>query len=232
MPPRYLVPRQAIRLPLSPVRLSSWSSVQLSRSASTTASKPTIVDLSRELKHRALCHPFHPPFVMTPWDTHQPMVAGNATFRSSSYYISMSDHAGTHVDAPKHFDPAPGALSVDQMPLSDFYTEGVCLDLSHAELGAGITVEEMEAALAASGQEIKQGDTVLLYMAYNKRVSPEDPRWQHDFPGLLPESVNWLADKGCKIFGVEAVSPAPEGELNFIAHNLCGERGITHIEGL
>lgn len=67
---------------------------------------------------------------------------------------------------------------------------------------------------------------------YNKRVSPEDPRWQHDFPGLAPESVHWLADKGCKIFGVEAVSPAPEGELNFIAHNLCGERGITHIEGL
>ena len=48
----------------------------------------------------------------------------------------------------------------------------------------------------------------------------------------MPQSVHWLADKGCKIFGVEAVSPAPEGELNFKAHNICGERGITHIEGL
>ncbi|KAI0174336.1 putative cyclase [Pestalotiopsis sp. NC0098] len=169
---------------------------------------------------------------MTKWDTHQPMVAGAATFRSSSYYLSMSDHAGTHVDAPKHFDPAPGALSIDQMPLADFYTEGVCLDLSHAELRAGITVPEMEEALEKSGQEIKQGDTVLLYMAFNKRVSCDDPRWQHDFPGLVPESVHWLADKGCKIFGVEAVSPAPEGELNFLAHNICGERNITHIEGL
>jgi len=80
--------------------------------------------------------------------------------------------------------------------------------------------------------------------------------------------VHWLADKGCRIFGVEAVSPAPEGEfsvenaihilvridlfvvpvsliewlrisltarageLNFKAHNICGERGITHMEGL
>lgn len=77
----------------------------------------------------------------------------------------MSDHAGTHVDAPKHFDPTRGALSIDQMPLSDFYTEGICLDLSHARLRAGIGAEEMEAALAASGQEIMQGDTVLLYMA-------------------------------------------------------------------
>lgn len=93
------------------------------------------------------------------------MVAGETTFRTASYYISMSDHSGTHVDAPKHFDPTPGALSVDQMPLNEFYTEGICLDLSHAELGASIGVEEMESALLASKQEIKQDDTVLLYMA-------------------------------------------------------------------
>ena len=146
----------------------------------------------------------------------------------------MSDHAGTHIDAPKHFDPTPGALSVDQMPLSDFYTEAICLDLSHAPLKSSIPVSDMEAALAKSRQEIRDGDTVLLYMAYNARVSPEaEPeRWQHDFPGLALESVHWLADRGCKIFGVEAVSPAPEGELNFQAHNACGERGITHMEGL
>ena len=202
------------------------------QSLATGATKPTIIDLSRPLQHRSLCHPFHPHFVMTPWDTHQPKTAGNTTLRSASYYISMSDHAGTHVDAPKHFDPTPGALSVDQMPLSDFYTEAICLDLSHVELGASIPVSEMETALTESGQEIKPGDTVLLYMAYNARVSSDELRWQHDFPGLAPESVHWLADKGCKIFGVEAVSPAPEGELNFKAHNICGERGITHMEGL
>jgi kynurenine formamidase len=144
----------------------------------------------------------------------------------------MSDHAGTHVDAPKHFDPTPGALSIDQMPLSDFYTSAICLDLSHVELKAQISVQEVEEALANSREEIRQGDTVLLYMAYNKRVPFHNPRSQHDFPGLSLEAVHWLADRGCKIFGVEAVSPAPEGEPNFLAHNACGERGITHIEGL
>lgn len=118
------------------------------------------------------------------------------------------------------------------MPLSDFYTSAICLDLSHVELGASISVPQMEEALTASGQEIREGDTVLLYMAFNERVHFDDPRWQHDFPGLALESVHWLADKGCKIFGVEAISPAPEGELNFLAHNACGERNITHIEGL
>ena len=34
------------------------------------------------------------------------------------------------------------------------------------------------------------------------------------------------------MFGVEAISPAPEGEPNFKAHMACAERGITHMEGL
>ena len=100
------------------------------------------------------------------------------------------------------------------MPVEDFYTEAICLDLSHVELKAEISVKEMEEALAKSGQEIKQGDTVLLHMAFNKRIQFDDPRWQHDFPGLSLAAVYWLADRGCKIFGVEAISPAPEGEPN------------------
>jgi kynurenine formamidase len=200
--------------------------------ATATSKQPALIDLSRDLYHRAPAHPSHPPIVITPWDTHAPKKAGNTILRSASYYLSLSDHAGTHVDAPKHFDPTPGALSIDQMPLSSFYTPAICLDLSHAALKAAITVPEMEDALLKSGETIQEGDTVLLYMAYNKRVPFDDPRWQHDFPGLALESVHWLADRGCKIFGVEAVSPAPEGELNYQAHNACGKRGITHIEGL
>jgi len=188
--------------------------------------------LSRELYHRALAHPFHPPIVITPWDTHQPKKAGNTVLRSASYYISFSDHAGTHVDAPKHFDPTPGALSIDQVPLENYYTSAIALDLSHIPLKAAATVQDMEDALAKSGEDIRTGDTVLIYFAFNKRVHFDDPAWQHDFPGLSLEAVHWLADKGIVSFGVEAVSPAPEGELNFQAHNACAERGITHMEGL
>lgn len=111
----------------------------------------------------------------------------------------MSDHAGTHVDAFKHF--GPGGAPIDEMPLEDFYTSAIALDLSHVELGASISVGEMEAALRASGEEIRRGDTVLVYMGFNKRVHFDEPRWQHCFPGLHPDAVEWLAGKGCGMFG-------------------------------
>ncbi len=190
------------------------------------------IDLSREIFHRTQTHPSHPPVVMTVWGDHsEKKVAGNTVFSSKALYFSMSDHAGTHVDAPVHFDPRPDALSVEQMPLEKFYTSAICLDLSYVPLKHAITVKEMEAALVKSGQEIRKGDTVLIWMATNERLLGK-PGYLHDFPGLALESVHWLADRGIGMFGVEAISPAPEGQLNFQAHMACAERGITHMECL
>jgi kynurenine formamidase len=191
-----------------------------------------LIDLSREIFHRTQAHPSHPPVVMTVWGDHsEKKTAGNTVFTSKAMYLSMSDHAGTHVDAPVHFDPRPGAASIDEVPLEDFYTPAICLDLSHVPLKHSVGVAEMQAALAKSGQEIRPGDTVLLWMATNERLLGK-PGYLHDFPGLALESVHWLADFGIKMFGVEAISPAPEGEPNFLAHMACAERGITHIECL
>ena len=191
-----------------------------------------LIDLSRDLFHRTQTHPSHPPVVITVWSDHaEKKHAGNTVFSSKAMALAMSDHAGTHVDAPAHFDPRPGALSIDEVPLEKFYTSAICLDLSHVALKQTIGAAEMQAALDASGQEIRAGDTVLLYMATNERLLGK-PGYLHDFPGLALESVHWLADRGIGMFGVEAISPAPEGEPNFLAHMACTERGITHMECL
>jgi kynurenine formamidase len=190
------------------------------------------VDLSREIFHRTQVHPAHPPVIVTTWYDHsEKKRAGETEFSSKALSIALSDHAGTHVDAPVHFDSRPGAASIDQLPLEKFYTSGICLDLTPVPLRHSVTIGEMEAALAKSGQEIRPGDTVLLYMATNERLLGK-PGYSHDFPGLAVESVHWLADRGVGMFGVEAVSPAPEGEPNFQAHLACAERDITHMECL
>ena len=88
-----------------------------------------LIDPSRELYHRTPTHPSHPPVVLTDWNTHAEIKEdGGVTFTSRSMMMSMGDHAGTHVDAPSHFDARPGALTVDQVPLENFYTEAVCLE--------------------------------------------------------------------------------------------------------
>lgn len=191
-----------------------------------------LIDLSREIHHRTPAHPSHPPVVTTVWNDHAEIKTAGATkFSSKALYLSMSDHAGTHVDAPIHFNSDPNAASIDQVPLENFYTEAICLDLSHVPLRHEISVTELAEALATSGQVIKPRDTVLIHMGVNDRLFGK-PEYLHDFPGLHVDAVHWLADHDIVAFGVEAISPAPEGEPNFKAHLACAERGITHMECL
>lgn len=178
-----------------------------------------IIDLSRELFHRTQTHPSHPPVIMTVWNDHsEKKVAGDTVFTSKALSIALSDHAGTHVDAPVHFDPRPGALSIDQVPLANFITSAFCIDLSHVPLKHAASVAEVEAAVKQSGQDIRKGDTVLILLGTNARLLGK-PGYGHDFPGLSIGAIHWLADRGIGMFRVEAISPAPEGELNFRAHH-------------
>ena len=191
-----------------------------------------LIDLSREIAHRMPVHPAHPTVAIGCWNDHDEIHrAGNTTVTSKSLHLSLGDHAGTHVDAPCHFDPDPKAPSIDQLPLENFYTEAVCLDLSHVPLRHEITVAELEAAERAAGVAIRPGDTVLIYMAHYGRTWGTDA-YLHDFPGVSVEAARWLGSKGIVSFGVEAVSPGTEGESNFKVHLVCKEMGFTHMEGL
>jgi kynurenine formamidase len=73
-----------------------------------------LIDLSREIAHRMPVHSAHPTVAIGCWNDHDEIHrAGNTTVTSKSLHLSLGDHAGTHVDAPCHFDPDPKAPSID-----------------------------------------------------------------------------------------------------------------------
>jgi kynurenine formamidase len=192
-----------------------------------------LIDLSRTVHHRTPTHPAHPPVTAVVWNDHDELKeADGVRFSSKSLFLTLGDHAGTHVDAFNHFDAAPDAPSIDQMPLERFYTEAICLDLSATPLEGDVSGADLEAAEAASGERIREGDTVFLYMAFNDRVRLDDPRYLTQFPGLTKESAEWLGHKGIAAFGVEAVSPGRPGRNNYLVHQVCRDLRFTHMESL
>jgi kynurenine formamidase len=91
------------------------------------------------------------------------------------------------------------------MPLTMFYTEGICLDLSHKGLSELIEPADLEAALSEAGLEIKPGDTVLLYTDHFRRAfGTED--W-HNGPGVSTDAARWLGQQEIAAFGVETMAP-------------------------
>ncbi|MFT5617969.1 MAG: kynurenine formamidase [Arenicella sp.] len=122
------------------------------------------------------------------------------------------------------------AESIDKMPLSMFYTEGICLDVSHKGLKELITVSELENACEKANVEIKNGDTVLIYTNhYRNAFQTED--WTNG-PGITIESAVWLGEKRIVAFGMETMSPGVPKVSNKEVHRICGRMGFTHYENM
>src|ERR1700756_4253139 len=64
---------------------------------------------------------------------------------AASCLVVLGDHIGTPVDALRHF--REGAPGPEGIPLEYCYGDGVCLDFRHLPKGAGITIDDMKAAL-------------------------------------------------------------------------------------
>src|SRR5206468_376892 len=89
-----------------------------------------IIDLSRELYHRTPSYPGHPPIIHGVWKTHEESFADSGNvYGLSSMFISMADHGGTHIDAPRHFGKT--GQPINEYPLENCIVPGICLDLRH-----------------------------------------------------------------------------------------------------
>lgn len=156
------------------------------------------------------------------WKTHCGFEAHN---------LLISEHVGTHTDAIFEYEPAGPKL--DESPLSFYYGPAVCVDVepfveSDVEL---LSEEKLLAAVAASGQEIRRGDVLLLHFGYGDRVWPALAYAERN-PGLSRKATRWIAEQGVVNIGVDQMSIDSSEDAEFSAHLVCGEYGIVNTESL
>ena len=144
--------------------------------------------------------------------------------------LEMGEHTGTHVDSISHMAREFRGQTIETMPLSMFYTEGICLDLSDKNFGELIETTDLKHALSGANLEIKPGDTVLLCTDHYRRAyGTED--WAKG-PGISADAARWLGERKIAAFGVETMSPGVRGVSNKEVHRICGELAFTHYENM
>ncbi len=191
-----------------------------------------IIDLSQEIYTGMPVYKGLPNVKISMYASHEQWsgIENPTTQTPSVNLLEMGEHTGSHVDALSHMSKEHAAKSIDTMPLSMFYTEGICLDLSPKQLKQLIEVDDLVQAVEASNLEIKKGDTVLIYTDhYRKYFNTE--KWIMG-PGLSAEATSWLGSKNISAFGVETMAPGVSGVSNKDVHRICGEMGFTHYENL
>jgi kynurenine formamidase len=191
-----------------------------------------LIDLSRELYHKEPSNPGSVQPQVWVWRTHEETRSLHTNgFSSTTRLLTFPDHASTHVDAPRHFDPAPDAADIGSVPLEWFYGPAVCLDVREPGRSGWIGAEDIEQAGVRGGLAVGPGDIVLLCSGHYRRTYPT-PAFFTEYPGLTPEAARWLHARGVRNFGVEGPNPGHPSDRNFEVHMVCRELGMIHMEGL
>lgn len=193
---------------------------------------PRMIDLSQEIYQGMPLYPGHLNTVLWEYHTHEGTKGG---FESDLTYatrgIILSDHGPTHVDSISHFDPRPGAATIDEMPLQLFYGSAICIDCSDAPPRQDIGLDQLDQALAASGQELREGDILLINLGHHQRHGGT-PEYTGDFAGLGEAGAEWLVQCKVKAFGVDSPTPDNPASRTYPVHLICRRESLHHYENL
>jgi len=102
--------------------------------------------------------------------------------------------------------------------------------------GRGFGTDDVKAAAAAQGVEIRQGDIVLFHTGWtDNKLESAPEEWVSGEPGILPDAAEYLASLdvmavGADTWGLDVV-PAPPGGKTFYGHVvLLRDHGIYILE--
>jgi len=115
-------------------------------------------------------------------------------------------HIGTHLDYSFHYgskSEGRSSKTAEEIPIEWCYQNGVKLDVSHKKPNEAVTAKDLEEALNKIKYTLKPLDIVLLRTGADKLYG--GPKYFSDYPGIDISAIDYLLDKGIKIFGVDTM---------------------------
>ncbi|MBT3270451.1 cyclase family protein [Candidatus Poribacteria bacterium] len=140
--------------------------------------------------------------------------------------LSLYSHAGTHMDAPRHF--VDGARTIDDISLSKCVGPAWLIDIPDVGpcdlLGIG--------SLGAYTDRIASGDRVVLKTGWSAREGSAE--YRDELPRISAALARWFVDRGVVFVGVEPPSVADVHDLTEVTevHRTLLEAEIVIVEGL
>ena len=184
-----------------------------------------IVDLSYSLEQGMPAWPTQARYGSVVYDSYN--YGGNALHSQ----ITLSEHTGTHFDAPKHF--IPDGCSVDELPLTALMGRGVKIDVTGISPCSLLPVKAIHDFEVKEG-EIQKGDIVMFRFGWDEKykLQPNAGDYLRDWPGLSAEAAQYLAEKEIRAAGCDTLAiDAFESKDNPVHHILLS-RSILIIENI
>lgn len=164
--------------------------------------------------------PVHPGLAVFPGDTEyrrEVSMHVDAGEHLTLSAISTTLHLGAHGDAPVHY--ARGGRSIDAQDLTRYLGPCQVIDV-RGRGGPRIAPADLEVAVTAP--------RVLL----RTDSFPDPDTWRDDFRALAPELIDFLADAGVVLVGIDTPSVDVADSKDLPSHARLHARDVANLEGL
>jgi kynurenine formamidase len=140
----------------------------------------------------------------------------------------LYSHAGTHMDAPRHF--LEQGYPIDQIPLDKCAGPAWVIDLTDKPPNSLITVEDV----APHESKIEKEGRLLLRTDWDRHV--DQPDYRSHMPRISVDLARWLVGKEIVLLGVQTPAVAsvrPENRDELIeVHQILLQAKIVIVESL
>ncbi len=177
-----------------------------------------MIDLTHRMRVGMPSWPTHPSFGLA-------LVESVATGGVCCHHaLSLGEHSGTHIDAPRHFLEQDG-LPVDQIELRDFFGRMATIAVAAAEPGALVGPDVLESWEAAYGP-IAARDAVAFHFGWDRLFTADPIRFLSGWPGLSRDVCEILAARGVRLVATDCISIDASDQDDYAAHHALLGAGI------
>lgn len=189
-----------------------------------------VIDLSHHLEEGMPTYPTHAKFFQNDW-----VSMGDPAHMNQ---LTLSEHTGTHVDAPNHF-PDEGstekASGIDAVELTAVVGRARCLHVDGPLEENGQLGVERVLAFETSHGTFDPGDIVLVDFGWAERwrVGQEGFEYLNGWPGLGRDAAELLVERRVSAVGTDCISlDAGDAGGGLPAHKVLLSGGVLIFENL
>lgn len=198
------------------------------------------IDLTHDVDDKSLYWPTTAPFVLTTVAEGQT----EAGYYYSAYAFTGSEHGGTHLDAPIHFQK--DRQTTEQVPLDSLIGPVIVIDVKEKtalDRRYGIQVADILAWEAEYGR-IKGRPIVLFDTGWAARWPDAEDYLgtgrrgpggvaELSFPGITADAADFLANKReVRAVGLDTPSLDMSSSASFLAHRILFDKNIPGFENV
>ncbi len=186
------------------------------------------VDLSHTLEEGIPSWPTHARFGQTLYESYE---LGDV---ARHYGLTISEHTGTHMDAPLHFIPdGPAHYGIDEVSLEKLSGRAATIQATDLEPGGLLNVARVRRWEEEHG-EVRPNDKVLIRYGWDRKwaTGPEGRDFLEGWPGLGGDAARYLVEKEVSLVGCDTLAIDAFGSEDNPAHYALLGNEVYIVENL